>query len=221
MADWDPWPIPKRFRSRWPNWMRRRRARRGCVPSGCSPAAPPGGGHPWPRPAPGRRSRRLYRPGAPCPPGRGGGRRNRLAGTAAPMGERPRRRGRRAGHAASRGAERAAPGLGRPDARRAPGDGRPQCDARQFLRRRRLSGAGGGDRPGSGADWRPAPISSISAGESTRPGAQPVSPAEEIRRIEPVVRGLAQRPARSSRSIRATRRSWRWVWPPARASSTM
>ena len=57
-------------------------------------------------------------------------------------------------------------------------------------------------------------------GESTRPGAAPVTPGEEQARILPVIRALAA-PARSSRRIRAMPRPWRPHSMPGRESSTM
>ncbi len=64
-------------------------------------------------------------------------------------------------------------------------------------------------------------------GESTRPGAEPVGLEEELRRVVPVVEGLAEgiasMPARDARRSRSTRRRRPWRRPhfgPARASST-
>ena len=73
-------------------------------------------------------------------------------------------------------------------------DGRAQRHARQLLRRRPVR------RPGAAIDARRAGCSSEGAalvdvgGESTRPGAAPVSVEEELARVVPVLEGLGGLP---------------------------
>ena len=61
--------------------------------------------------------------------------------------------------------------------------------------------AGGGDR--ARADARGAEGAAILdvGGESTRPGAEPVSPTEELRRVMPVIEGLIAAGTRAQISI--------------------
>jgi len=63
--------------------------------------------------------------------------------------------------------------------------------ARQLSRMAATSSTGGARSPMEGRCWRPAPTSSTSAASSTRPGATPVEPADELARVEPVVAALA------------------------------
>ena len=104
--------------------------------------------------------------------------------------------------------------------RRSQSHGHRQPDARQLLRRRRLrdlleSVAFAQRLAGQGADLLDV------GGESTRPGAEPVSLEEELRRVIPVVRG-ARRAARDPDLDRhhQGRGRPRWPWPPGPRSST-
>ena len=99
-------------------------------------------------------------------------------------------------------------------------DGGRERDARLVLGRGAVPRSGGGDRARGGAGSRPGRRSSTSAGSRPGRGRRRSRVEEELRRVEPVVAGLAGRGARRSRSTPRRRRSPRRRSTPGRRSST-